>query len=72
MWAQFLLFVERDRSRGEFGTSIAMRVPVTALILERLPPTLMLTALATVLAIGLAVPLAFVAATQARAGGRTC
>ena len=64
VWTQFLLFVG-GIVRGEFGTSTAMRVPVTALILERLPATLMLTALATVLAIGIAVPLAFVAATQA-------
>jgi len=61
---QFLLFIG-SVVHGDFGTSIAMRVPVTVVILERLPATLMLTALATALAIGIAVPLAFVAATQA-------
>lgn len=64
LWTQFLLFAGRTL-HGDFGTSIALRVPVTAVIAERLPATLMLTALATVLAVGIAVPLAFVAATQA-------
>jgi len=64
LWAQFLLFVG-SVLHGDFGTSIALRVPVTAIIAERLPATLMLTALATALAVGIAVPLAFVAATQA-------
>lgn len=64
LWAQFLLFVG-SVLHGDFGTSIALRVPVTAIIAERLPATLMLTAMATVLAVGIAVPLAFVAATQA-------
>ncbi len=64
LWTQFLLFAGR-MLRGDFGASIALRVPVTAVIAERLPATLMLTALATVLAVGIAVPLAFVAATQA-------
>lgn len=64
LWTQFLLFAGRTL-HGDFGTSIALRVPVTTVIAERLPATLMLTALATVLAVGIAVPLAFVAAIQA-------
>lgn len=64
LWTQFLLFAGRTL-HGDFGTSIALRVPVTTVIAERLPATLMLTALATVFAVGIAVPLAFVAATQA-------
>ncbi len=64
LWTQFLLFARRVL-QGDFGTSIALRVPVVAVIAERLPATLMLTALATVLAVGIAVPLAFVAATWA-------
>lgn len=64
LWTQFLLFAGRVL-QGDFGTSIALRVPVVAVIAERLPATLMLTALATVLAVGIAVPLAFVAATWA-------
>ena len=64
LWTQFLLFAGRTL-HGDFGASIALRVPVTAVIAERLPATLMLTALATAFAVGIAVPLAFVAATQA-------
>ncbi len=64
LWTQFLLFAGRTL-HGDFGTSIALRVPVTAVIAERLPATLMLTALATLFAVGIAVPLAFVAATEA-------
>ena len=64
LWTQFLLFAGR-MLHGDFGTSIALRIPVTTAVAERLPATLMLTALATVLAISIAVPLAFLAATQA-------
>ncbi len=51
--------------RGEFGESIAYRVPVTRLIAERLPATLMLTGLAALIAVVAAVPLAFIAALRA-------
>ena len=51
--------------RGEFGTSLALRLPVGRLVAERLPVTGLLALLATVLAIALAVPLAFVAALTA-------
>jgi len=47
---------------GQFGTSLAFHAPVTELIAERLPVTLMLTGMAIVIALVLAVPLAFVAA----------
>lgn len=49
---------------GQLGDSIAYRVPVTRLIAERLPATLMLTGFAMILAISIAVPLAFVAALR--------
>jgi peptide/nickel transport system permease protein len=64
IFAQFLTFLEAV-SRGEFGTSLAFRVPVTSLIAERLPVTLMLTGMATLIAIALSVPLAFLAALNA-------
>lgn len=64
IFAQFLTFIEAAL-RGEFGTSLAFRIPVTTLIAERLPVTLFLTGLAALLAILLAVPLAFVAALSA-------
>jgi peptide/nickel transport system permease protein len=64
IFAQFIAFLQAI-GRGEFGTSLAFRVPVTSLIAERLPVTLMLTGLATLIAIILSVPLAFCAALQA-------
>jgi peptide/nickel transport system permease protein len=64
IFAQFIAFLQAI-GRGEFGTSLAFRVPVTSLIAERLPVTLMLTGLATLIAIILSVPLAFYAALQA-------
>lgn len=53
--------------RGEFGESIAWRVPVAELIGERLVVTLPLAALAMLIAITLAIPLGLLAAV--RAGG---
>jgi peptide/nickel transport system permease protein len=64
IFAQFVAFLQAI-GRGEFGTSLAFRVPVTSLIAERLPVTLMLTGMATLIAIVLSVPLAFCAALQA-------
>lgn len=61
---QFVLFLE-SILKGDFGTSIAFRIPVISLIAERLPVTLVLTGLATVFALALAIPLAFVAALNA-------
>jgi peptide/nickel transport system permease protein len=58
---QFWSFV-RGLLHGDLGESITRRVPVSRLIAERLPVTLYLTALSAVLAMLLAVPLAFVAA----------
>ena len=67
IFAQFIAFLQAI-GRGEFGTSLAFRVPVTSLIAERLPVTLMLTGLATLIAIILSVPLAFCAARRPTAG----
>ena len=61
---QLLLFLE-GMARGEFGSSTAYRIPVTQLIADRLPVTITLTALATIIALAMAVPLAFVAAVHA-------
>ena len=46
------------------GESVAMRIPVTLLIADRLPNTLLLTAMAGVLALLIALPLAFLAALR--------
>jgi peptide/nickel transport system permease protein len=46
----------------QMGESVMMRVPVSSLIETRLPITLMLTAMAAVISVAIAVPLAFIAA----------
>lgn len=60
---QFLIFL-KDFFQGNLGDSINLKVPVTRLILERMPVTLFLTLYAAVLAALLAIPLAFVAALR--------
>jgi peptide/nickel transport system permease protein len=60
---QFWEFLRRTLTL-QFGQSVTMRVSVTALIAERLPVTLMLTGMACLLALLMAVPLAFVAALR--------
>jgi peptide/nickel transport system permease protein len=62
---QFVVFVQRVLA-GDLGDSIHLKMPVTALILQRLPPTLLLTAMAGLIALVLAVPLAFIAALNRR------
>ena len=64
LWTQFWLFTERS-FHGDFGTSIAFHEPVLSIITERLPVTLLLSTMATGIALVLAVPLAFVAAVNA-------
>jgi peptide/nickel transport system permease protein len=51
-------------AHGDFGSSSAYRISVTQLIGERLPVTLLLTGMSLVIALALALPLAFVAAIQ--------
>ena len=58
---QFLYFL-RNFFKGDLGDSIVLKVPVMSLILQRLPVTLLLSAFAGLLALLLAVPLAFLAA----------
>ncbi len=65
---QFLYFAERMLT-GDLGTSFALHLPVTQVIAERLPVTLLLTGMSALFAIILSVPLAFAAAlSQDRAG----
>ncbi|MBC7737859.1 MAG: ABC transporter permease [Candidatus Saccharibacteria bacterium] len=49
---------------GDLGNSITLKVPVTQLIAQRLPVTILLTVMSAVIALVLAVPLAFVAALR--------
>ena len=60
---QFWFFV-KSVFTGHLGNSITLKVPVTQLIAERLPVTMLLTAMAALIAVALAVPLAFVAALR--------
>ena len=50
---------------GDFGNSLAYHIPVSRLILERLPVTLFLTGFSITIALVVALPLAFVAALHA-------
>jgi peptide/nickel transport system permease protein len=64
IFAQLVAFLEGVVS-GRLGDSLAFRIPVTRLIADRLPVTMMLTALAVIFALSTSVPLAFVAALNA-------
>jgi peptide/nickel transport system permease protein len=60
---QFLIFA-RQVMTGDLGNSINLKMPVLDLIAQRLPVTLLLTFMAALIALLLAVPLAFLAATR--------
>jgi peptide/nickel transport system permease protein len=60
---QFFYFVRRVVT-GDLGNSIGLKVSVSSLILQRLPVTLMLTGMSALIALVLAVPLAFIAASK--------
>jgi peptide/nickel transport system permease protein len=60
---QFWEFLKRIATLN-LGESVTMRIPVTLLIADRLPATLLLTAMAACLALFTAVPLAFLAALR--------
>ncbi|MFP4275220.1 MAG: ABC transporter permease [Paracoccaceae bacterium] len=67
-WIRYLEWVG-GALRGDFGTSYAFRVPVSELILERMPMTLALTLIATVLTVALALVLGVFAAANHRKAG---
>jgi len=60
---QFVLFA-KSFFTGDLGNSIALKVPVTQLIWERLPITILLTVMAALFAVATSVPLAFWAAMR--------
>jgi len=60
---QFWEFLQRMVTL-QFGESVTMHVPVSTLIIDKLPVTLQLTGMAVVLAVAIAVPLAFVSALR--------
>jgi peptide/nickel transport system permease protein len=60
---QFVLYV-RGLLAGDLGRSLILRVPVSELIWQRLPVTVMLTAMSAALAAVIAVPFALIAALK--------
>lgn len=63
IYVQYGLFLA-SLARGDLGKSIRTREPVTELLAQRVPATLELVALATLLALAIAVPLGILAATH--------
>lgn len=64
-WVQFWRFLERAVV-GDFGISYRNRLPVLELILSRLPATVELVLCATVLALGLGIPMGVYCALRPR------
>jgi len=60
---QFARFL-RNIVRGDFGQSFFHRAPALALVLERMPVTLLLTALAMALSLSIAMPVGIVSAVR--------
>lgn len=60
---QFAGFV-RQVASGNLGNSYAMHAPVTSVIAERLPVTLLLTGMAALFSLLMAIPLAFISALK--------
>lgn len=61
---QYGRFLYRLVVHGDMGTSIFLKLPVTTAIVQRMEPTLMLTALAALVSVGLGIPLGVVAAVR--------
>ncbi|MEQ9334372.1 ABC transporter permease [Thalassobaculum sp.] len=61
VWVQYLSWLG-NAARGEFGTSLYFRLPVSELILERLPTTMTLGVSAMSFAVLLSIPLGVLAA----------
>ena len=64
LWRQFALWAVR-LAQGDLGTSIFTHVPVTALLAQRLEPTLSLAVLTMAVSIAVAIPLGTIAAWRA-------
>lgn len=60
---QFWVYVS-GLATGQFGYSVTMSVPVSELIIDRTPITLLLTAMSAIIAVVIAVPAAFAAALK--------
>ena len=62
-YVQYAEFVGKA-ARGDFGTSLRQGLPVTQLVLERLPATLELTSAAILIALLVAFPVGIISATR--------
>lgn len=60
---QFLYFLKAIAT-GDLGTSITLKLPVTTLIAQRVPVTVLLTVMSAAIAVILALPLAFLSALR--------
>jgi peptide/nickel transport system permease protein len=67
LYVQYGLFVS-NVLRGDLGRSLRTREPVTSMLAERVPNTLELVALATLVALVIAIPLGVLAATRKDSG----
>ena len=63
VYIQYLLFLA-NAVRGDLGTSILQRTPVTDLVVERIPPTLWLLTYGGLIAVLLTVPLSIISAMR--------
>ena len=63
LWYQFWLYM-KELARGDLGTSFVLNVPVSQLIIARLPATLLLVFYAGVLAVVVGMPLALYTALR--------
>ncbi|WP_102961466.1 ABC transporter permease [Mangrovicella endophytica] len=63
LWQQYLIFL-RDCLTGSFGVSLFYKLPVSRLVMERLPITLALALYSTLIGLAIALPFAVVAALR--------
>jgi len=63
LYVQYWSFLT-DALQGDFGRSYHLQLPVTDLILQRVPPTLQLASAALVFSVAIAVPLGVIAAVR--------
>ncbi len=63
IWTQYLMFLDR-LIHADLGDSLFYRLPVTSLVVDRIPVTLFLVAYSVVLAVAISVPLAALAAVR--------
>ncbi|MFO7625209.1 MAG: ABC transporter permease [Anaerolineales bacterium] len=60
---QFWIYI-KDLARGDFGTSIRFGRPITTILIERLPMTIELGAIALLIAVSIGVPLGIISAVR--------